>query len=50
LKLCEGEGLLESFIILIPLLTEMKEKGTNQMKTKSKKILNILSGEGIDSN
>ncbi|KAA6368024.1 MAG: hypothetical protein EZS28_036450, partial [Streblomastix strix] len=49
LKLTEEEGGLESLGILIPILEEMKRNGEEQIKSKAKKILNQLNGEGIQS-
>ncbi|KAA6352683.1 MAG: hypothetical protein EZS28_051790, partial [Streblomastix strix] len=49
LKLTEEEGGLESLGILIPILEEMKRNGEEQIKSKAKKILIQLNGEGIQS-
>ncbi|KAA6363309.1 MAG: hypothetical protein EZS28_041164, partial [Streblomastix strix] len=50
LKLSEEEKGLESLIVLIPVLEELKSNGENQLKSKAKNLLLILSQiKGINS-
>ncbi|KAA6384049.1 MAG: hypothetical protein EZS28_020424 [Streblomastix strix] len=50
LKLSEEEKGLESLIVLIPALEELKSNGENQLKSKAKNLLLILSQiKGINS-
>ncbi|KAA6395177.1 MAG: hypothetical protein EZS28_009297 [Streblomastix strix] len=47
LRLAEIEQDLQPFDDLIPILDELKTNGEGNMKSKAKKILKILNGEGI---
>ncbi|KAA6379869.1 MAG: hypothetical protein EZS28_024604 [Streblomastix strix] len=43
-----AEG-LQPLALLIPILEDLKQKGENELKNKSKKILTLLQSEGINS-
>ncbi|KAA6397744.1 MAG: hypothetical protein EZS28_006733 [Streblomastix strix] len=47
LKLAEEEEGLEPLAVIIPVLDELKSKGQGKIKSKAKKILDLLNGEGI---
>ncbi|KAA6367636.1 MAG: hypothetical protein EZS28_036837 [Streblomastix strix] len=46
-KLTDEEEGLQSLSVLIPILEELKQNGEDQLKNKARKILSLLSGEGI---